>query len=276
MKIVLYYDGPFQGYAVDSIQQLKHSNWNTRIVILTPQVKEWKEALLRHNIWSTDAEYFNPESLVDYKQLQSLAFQALGHEKNPLWHTSLSRLAALLAYANAIQEDIWHIEMDVMVYAPFEVLSKPSQTSFVRATDKEVIASVGFIKHDTAQELLRLITQNVLNRRGQGFFNEMEVLSDLQHNGIINTLPYLPSHSSRYLCDPASYGQYLGGTPHNNATPGWVEARHHIGNAIIRGEISVERNEAGYPIVKLPDGKIYPLFNLHVHNKKTHEYRIRN
>lgn len=246
------------------------------MVLLTRQIDSWRENLLKHDI---HIEYFDPYALYIFQGTVHLAENTLALHDNPLWYRSLSRLFALFAYTNAIQEDIWHMELDVMVYGPFDILEEPKQTSFVQATNVETIASIGYIKYAEALNLTASLGDYIRANERRGFFNEMEILSQMQRDGLISTLPYLPSHigdpqvtANKYLFDPASYGQYIGGTPHNGGKPGWVEDRHHIGRAIINKEIVVEFDIMKRPLVRTPSGKSFPLFNLHIHNKRTEEY----
>ena len=69
------------------------------------------------------------------------------------------------------------------------------------------------------------------------------------------------------LFDPASYGQFLGGT--NNGHPqGYTEPAHFIGSQIISKQIEVVFDKKPFVIY---EGKQVPLYNLHLHNKQVIE-----
>jgi hypothetical protein len=66
------------------------------------------------------------------------------------------------------------------------------------------------------------------------------------------------------LFDPASYGQFLGGT--NNGHPqGYTEPAHFIGREIISKQIDVVFDKKPFVVY---EGKQIPLYNLHLHNKQ--------
>ena len=65
--------------------------------------------------------------------------------------------------------------------------------------------------------------------------------------------------------DPTSYGQFLGGT-NNGHPPGYCEMRHYVGREIISKNIEVFFNKTPYIVYQ---NKQIPIFNLHVHNKKS-------
>ncbi len=80
-----------------------------------------------------------------------------------------------------------------------------------------------------------------------------------------------------YLFDPASWGQYVGGTPHNDG-PGFCASHHWIGNDLSHGRYAVSWtvDDAGrrVPFVTCPEnsGSKWPLFNLHMHSKKISDH----
>jgi hypothetical protein len=75
-----------------------------------------------------------------------------------------------------------------------------------------------------------------------------------------------------YLFDPASWGQYVGGTPHGEG-PGFTAPHHWIGNDLRAGRYQIRWDTDGegrrIPYVKAPDdgSQEWPLFNLHIHSK---------
>ena len=113
--------------------------------------------------------------------------------------------------------------------------------------------------------------------------NEMSLLHVLSLQGHFNKFPILPDAKHRYVFDPGSYGQYLGGT-NNGHTPGFTDHKHIIGREIIGENITPHFNEehkkpfvfkqplqAAEAFVQ-PSPEKYELFNLHVHSKKLEKF----
>ena len=113
--------------------------------------------------------------------------------------------------------------------------------------------------------------------------NEMSLLHVLSLQEYFNKFPILPDIKHRYVFDPGSYGQYLGGT-NNGHPPGFADHKHIIGRDIIGGNIvpyfdeehkkPLVFKEALQPaeaFVQTPPQK-YELFNLHVHSKKLEKF----
>ena len=108
--------------------------------------------------------------------------------------------------------------------------------------------------------------------------HEMSILKlfTREEENNINYFPTLPSDRQEYgmIFDPASYGQWLGGTNHKHCgvghPPGYIEPDHYIGQAINKGDISITM-EDGLPYVKnnlsISAHNKFPLANLHIHTK---------
>ena len=94
-----------------------------------------------------------------------------------------------------------------------------------------------------------------------------------------------------YILDPGSYGQFIGGTHKSHLEPGFTDGTHIVGQAFRMSngntkECDVQMkcqadgihvwNDASCRTAPFTRCKIrepwVPLFNLHVHNKKTHQY----
>jgi hypothetical protein len=82
------------------------------------------------------------------------------------------------------------------------------------------------------------------------------------------SLPFteLSNHYNEFnfLFDPASYGQFLGGT-NNGHKKGYFEPSHYIGRMISTEKIEVIYKKQPFVLYK---NEKYPIYNLHIHNKK--------
>ena len=112
--------------------------------------------------------------------------------------------------------------------------------------------------------------ENLVNLKSKEL-NEMKLLhliyeENKEEFNLLNVLP----NSSKYLFDPASYGQYLTGTK-DKFTKKFIDENHVVGQAI--------KNEHFFPYFykKYPEllykNKKYELINLHIHSKKLNKYK---
>jgi hypothetical protein len=152
-------------------------------------------------------------------------------------------------------------------------------------TDTEDTASVMYVGSLDAlrefnAELLELVAlhpEELLSRHGGGMANEMRMLRILRERGLARafpiTLPEARQVGSRYVFDPASYGQNVDGTP---GEPGVAYAGDHhvVGRQILSGEcwIRWDDGSAG-PLVVDRENEL-PLANLHIHSKRLERFAI--
>ena len=92
-----------------------------------------------------------------------------------------------------------------------------------------------------------------------------------------NTLPILPYEKTPYVFDPASYGQYFGGTaqkPRKVFSMRIKEEHHIVGREILSKRIKPKmiNNE---PYVFHNDEK-YKIANLHIHSKQLNKFLPNN
>lgn len=119
------------------------------------------------------------------------------------------------------------------------------------AGEEEILSAIGFdLDYITDMNFLDVIS------RGSKFFK------------LLPSLPFtdLSTHYKEFnlLFDPASYGQFLGGT-NNGHEKGYHENIHYIGRMIGTNKIEVIFDRVPYVIY---EKEKYPLYNLHIHNKK--------
>lgn len=183
--------------------------------------------------------------------------------------------------------DVVHLEADNIVYYNGNDLFKPdviSSGEFAYSLVSPLVAAPGIICFKDGLSgnnfLSRII--KLLMSGEEAIFSaigvQLDYISDMNFLDVISRgskyfklLPSLPFtdlatnyEKFTYLFDPASYGQYLGGT-NNGHEIGYKEQNHYIGRMLINGKINVVYNRKPYVVY---NEKEYPIYNLHIHNKK--------
>ena len=200
-----------------------------------------------------------------------------------LYHAFL-RLIMLCAYVyRANLTDTVHIEADNIIYNGIDFSHIISPGGYGFGAVGQTIAAPGVLYFNDGKSAYNLLFKIVkLLYKGEDAIKSstglyFEYITDMNFLDLIrlykkdhSILPSLPvgefsENLDKFKClfDPASYGQYLGGT--NNGHPEkHIELRHYIGPFLSNNIIQVGFDKK--PFV-LYDGKHIPLFNLHMHNK---------
>lgn len=217
----------------------------------------------------------------------------LDFRKN-FWFLSLGRLIAISEFVVINNEEVLHIESDVLIAKdfPFEAFSKNyADILFPHVSDNKSIASTLYIKNaKAAQSLINFIIEKSFN---DPYLTDMTVLSDLSKLQIVNFQPLasVPSDSSslrkdhkfdpkanedsiRYFkggFDGAHLGVYLFGD----------DPRNHRGKSYVRQLIPdsffdpqkldfVFNQEREFLDVHEPtNNSTTPIFSLHIHLKSS-------
>jgi len=200
-----------------------------------------------------------------------------------LWNYSLQRFYILYlhCYAHSL-ESVLHIENDqVVYYDPLGIGGILKKSDKLLALDLGPKYASGAIMYFSNIGLLYNMNQEI-NKcliKGDAWIkktmnlceievsSEMVILKYLLMNNIIKSLPLFPEDSDEYgyIFDPASYGQYFGGTPAGHS-PGTLFEHHYIGKRI------KETNEKLSMIRGKPYFNDTPIFNLHIHTKKLQDF----
>ena len=212
------------------------------------------------------------------------------------FHRAMERIYYLEAYlSQGNLSGVYHTENDVLIYGDLYDLDETvSSTKKIWLTPMgDCQTTFAFVYIPTAEQLTGVCKEfNSLLEYGDDFLkytyhldmvNEMSLLHVLSLQGHFNKFPILPDAKHRYVFDPGSYGQYLGGT-NNGHTPGFTDHKHIIGREIIGENITPHFDEehkkpfvfkqplqAAEAFVQ-PSPEKYELFNLHVHSKKLEKF----
>ena len=106
--------------------------------------------------------------------------------------------------------------------------------------------------------------------------NEMKIMSiiDRDNKNLIKSLDILPYGDKKLIFDPASYGQYLGGThkkPKTFFRDNFATQAHYVGAELISKRITVKFKK-NIPVVTSDLGDVSKLINLHIHSKKLKKF----
>jgi hypothetical protein len=182
-----------------------------------------------------------------------------------------------------------HIENDNLIY------DDPDNTcmaeycgdsvGLTQLTDTELSAGVMYVG---SREALSKITDKMIGlvslgvdelkkKYGGGMCHEMRLLKIIydENPGLIKLLPNLPGLSS-HVFDPASWGQWVGGTFQDPGKP-YAGTHHIVGRELIRGFCDVAWEDGKYPLAvrKRQQGakQATKLFNLHIHSKDLERWK---
>lgn len=226
-----------------------------------------------------------------FNQISFLNKYGLGN----FWSVTLQRLFILEQYMLENNKfNIFHIENDVLIYENPEIFVDNFKkiyrdkliinplTNHLSTAAYIFIPSYKSIKrvNDKLIEYLSLGEQKLIELTGEEMINEMVLLKLIERTtDFIDYLPAFPSDKVDYnfyyevfgyFYDPASYGQFLDGTP--NYPPGFVDKRHYIGQEIMKNGYKIDFIKGRPYIIDDKYKMKYKLANLHIHSKNLHKF----
>lgn len=191
------------------------------------------------------------------------------------WHKTCERIFYLAEFAkqNKLERFI-HTENDVLMYYSYKDYINNIKNNFYATVMSEKQATFSIVNIpsyiyivDLCEFFLDLMKhgEQRLAIEFNDHVSEMSLLRYSMNSGIIDTFDILPSPDSKFIFDPGSYGQFLGGT-NNFHEPGFKDLNHYPW--IFNCEVFMQDNK---PIVK-KDEVLSPLFNLHIHSKNLRKF----
>ncbi len=204
---------------------------------------------------------------------------------NSLWINSLLRIFYINDFLELTRlNQLVHFDSDVIIYKPFNEISKVftnNQLNITKLDDERLIFGYSFIP---SQEVMLNICKKIFdflehNSKNSNFkinpLNEMQILGAIkqENSTLFNTLPDLPYFGTENIFDPASYGQYLGGT--HQEPKKWYKKKKPILDHSVGKEINAKRIKVNFensiPSVSYNQEK-YDLVNLHIHSKNLDKF----
>jgi hypothetical protein len=193
------------------------------------------------------------------------------------WSVTLQRFFVIEQYMiETGLDNFFHIENDNMIYQDLEEVKR--HCSF---DEKSIVVNPLTLELTTASciyipslklmnelcekfvEYIKLGTSILSIYVNSTMVNEMLLLNYIyRKTEIISNTWVIPNGFYNYIFDPASYGQFLGGTPMHSA--GFLDSRHLPYNTLQHFKVEFEQ---GKPVMNVADIK-YKFVNLHIHSKK--------
>ena len=213
-------------------------------------------------------------------------YKNTNYEKNPLWMTSLLRIFYLDKITELFGLDSFiHFDSDIIVYHPYQEIKHLFQKDKINITqhsENQLIFGYCFVEN---LEYYKLLVKEVfkivekidyyIEMNFGNPLNEMDILGEVykSNNYIFNLLPILPYGVEDYVFDPASYGQYFGGShqkPKNLFSRRLKEQGHIVGREILAKRIKPKLVNSQPKVTH--NGDYSKIVNLHIHSKELHKY----
>tara|TARA_B100001996_G_scaffold121944_1_gene92183 strand:+ start:1958 stop:2803 length:846 start_codon:yes stop_codon:yes gene_type:complete len=253
-----------------------------------------------NSILSVDKDakvYFCSDKLITYKNVEYInsdevsteltksivklnIYKNTNYEDNPLWATSFLRLFYLCDIAESLSlKSFVHFDADVLIYKPFSELNSlfdMKRFNITPVNENELIFGYSYTNDISIyKKIIKSIYDFVNDEEfnGEGL-NEMKILNNVfnKEKDLFNLLPVIPK-TDNIIFDPASYGQYIGGThahPRKIFSKPWAGDHHYVGREILNGNLKV-RFKNNLPHV-LKNNRRYDIANLHIHSKRLRNY----
>ena len=291
MTMVMFHSGnSFPVFLEDCFKQLRLFNPDIPVYFITD--KEWlaNPVFSLYNVLTVDKDQYESEDINAFSVLY-------GRGEYDFWTITTTRLMYI---ANFIRENnlhnVYHIENDVLLYSTI----KDYNASFVRLYDNIAITVGGpdkamtgfmFVKRPKAlihltDFIIHLLKQykikEIRKQYGMDMVNEMTLMRaySREYPDLMLPLPTIPFGELSLnfdvfnsIFDPASWGQYVGGTPDH--VPGAKPEDHYIGQ-LLRQHLDYtviwkEESKGQVPYFCY-DRKEVKINNLHIHSKQLHKY----
>lgn len=223
------------------------------------------------------------ESVISKSTKNIINKEFFKYEPNLLWTRSLNRIFYLRDVVNSLKIDEFvHFDTDVLIYKPFsEIKYKFSSSSFniTPLSEKEIIFGYSCsLNKENFNNIINKIeklligftddeSKNLLSKD----LNEMKILMKIfnKEPALFNLLPVIPNKIGDEVFDPASYGQYLGGTK-DRFSKKFTDENHLAGRMIKEG-FFIPKFYNSYPKI-FDNNNEFELINLHIHSKKIKKF----
>jgi hypothetical protein len=295
MDVVMFHSGDtFLKHLEDCFRQFRIFNPDVKVYFLTDRKWMNDDVFAKYNIDVLNKdEYYSPK--VDLYQVY---FKASYKPKDFFWIITALRFIYIENFMKAHKlVNMCHFENDIMIYHNINryhdkfVKLYPSMAITVGGGDK-CMTGFMFIKNFSAlermthyfTELLRKYDKRkIIDIYGMDMVNEMTLMRAYSkdypdHLALLPNLPF-GEFSSNFeefdsVFDPASFGQYIGGT-FNGTGPGAKPEDHYIGQLLRQHpeyDVVWKRESRGIVPYFKYNGNEVRINNLHIHSKELHKY----
>jgi len=293
MEIVLTHIGPapLPSYIDVTIRQIRRFNRDVLITFITNECN-----------FKTISNIDLGINLVDEELVRSwkvpVLLKLIKRKEDDFWGATMSRILYIEEYMRALgKRNVIHFENDVLLYSDIndhrDALSNFYNLAITKGGYNQIMTGFFYIRTYRSLEhmtdfwidvLANNSTKRLKRVYGIGMMNEMTLLYIYSRSFAeehMDYFPILPKGEHSYnielfnsLFDPASYGQYVGGTD-SKKVPGFLDDRHYIGREMIKNPSMYDviwKDEGGkVPYLKYAGGTM-KINNLHIHSKRLSEF----
>ena len=281
MDYILFNKGVLPEYLNICINSILSVDKNAIIHLITDQ--------------KTQKQNINIVNTNDYEELEFMKDFVINLKnndmfENPLWLTSLERIFYIENYLKDTNiNEFVHFDNDVVLFESFEAIKNNStfNEQGFHLTPLNIENMVfGYSYMNSKQDFSKVSSKakeiiknykHYSNKFNQNKpLNEMKIMSIINRTDkdLIKSLDILPYGDKKLIFDPASYGQYLGGTHRKPKTffrNNFATQAHYVGAELISRRISVKFKK-NIPIVTSELGDVSKLINLHIHSKNLKKF----
>ncbi len=270
MNYIIIHTGDIPDYIPYTFNSILSVDNNAKVFFCTDSNKSYK---------NIEKIHINDIKSNETKEIESLEFyRQTPWNKDPLWSSSLLRIFYLSDVINNLDlQNAVHFDSDVIIYKSFDNVENLLNHNLVNITplnEEELVFGYSYIGNKSIfKNLIKQFKETVIREYGN-MINEMKLLNYVYKASpeIFNLLRILPTNSKDFIFDPASYGQYLGGThtnPYRFYKKRWAGEHHYVGSKILNNEFKVKFKD--YPFV-IKNNKKIELVNLHIHSKNLNKF----
>lgn len=290
MNIVMFHSGKeLPSFLECNFKQLRLFNPSIIVYFITDQEHLRSPLFEMYSIRPVNKDSFYSDKIRHFELLY-------GRGANDFWTITATRLIYIENFMQQYNlREVYHFENDVLIYFDFRDYNSTFRKLFqnmaitVGGPDK-AMTGLFYIRSykplcKMTQFFLNILKEygvkGIKNRYKMDMVNEMTLMKAYASESVeLEGLPTMPfgEYATHYpnfhsLFDPASWGQYVGGTMSEG--PGAKPTDHFIGKLLLsHPEYSViwkSEKDRALPYFKY-DGEEIRINNLHIHSKNLHKY----
>ena len=273
-------------YYIDTLKYNNTKASNTYFIMQDAEIDAHKNKL-PDNVQLVSADEL--AATEEYKAVWDILYNNWNRYLNdPFWYNTFIRVILICIFQRKYSiENVVHIEADNLIFGDFTKLNIFESGEFGFSNECPYSSAPSFIYLKDRRSATNLLNMHIqMLDKGEStiqpytgwlgaWITDMAFLDLIYRSGKnYKMLPCLPEgpfsqnfDKIGYVFDPTSYGMFLGGS--NNGHPkGFIDGKHYIGQAIHNKLINVKFDSKPYIVY---NNKEIPVFNLHVHNKKSIE-----
>ena len=285
----MFHTGEFPLFLEYTFRQVRLFNPDINVYFLTDKRHINNEVFKKYYIMPFDKDMFYSDKINQFESL-------FNYSKDDFWTVAATRLIYIENFMEWMDlENVYHFENDVLIYYALEnhdVIFRNLYDNLAITVGGEIVAMTGFtfIKNFEAlsrmtdyflDRLERFGIKGLIEKYYIPMVNEMFLIRQygIDNPEYLKNLPTMPfGEFSKYfdlfdsLFDPASYGQFVGGT--RSEGPGAKPQDHYIGRWLKANPQYkvIWKEENGLKIPYLNYGNDIKINNLHIHSKNLHKY----